>query len=625
MRNLTGYLKKTLFLFSIFFILFSSKPSYSAELFQVYTSFEHTLGNNIVNTKTLLQIRSDAPRVISYYTASIPLPSLQVKCTDASGSELNCTFYHRGSITDVLIDLKNSVVRPDSPLEIFLHYNTSFEEGAPYSFSSQIADTTTSSVLIRYPKEKGEPAWTSDPIDNIRINGEYMETMINRPSYKSISMIFGERVTYSFDITKVFSNSSKDSNQTFEIYVPSDTNSQLIIWEEISPTPSTTIKDQDGNYIFKYIVAPEATIDCRIRGYIQKIDSLTSKEDPKLYLTENTGYWSITNSTEFKRINTYLRRNGLEIEDGFSDISELGEPQKELFYKYVYRYVIERLSFPSDITLGLVNETRLGANALTESSNDSTPIDYADFYIAILRKYNVPSRLVIGYISNITGYSSDGFYHHWVEYYDSNKENWVTADPFLEEYFSKPIFGSSFHDHITIIRRGKTAVAPKLSFYQENDFVVKSDSGEGVDPTFETSSELRFEKFKTTDRFLKGYIYITNTGNTTINNFSIKNSNISNIAKYVDPVNNLNSQIIIPKQSAHLQINIPNEEVQGSNIFLDVSLLNTEHYEHGDLLDENIEKEIPIYVVLLSKSLSLGVFGLFAFLIYFIERRINNG
>jgi hypothetical protein len=219
--------------------------------------------------------------------------------------------------------------------------------------------------------------------------------------------------------------------------VPSDTPTQTIIWEDISPTPTSSLKDEDGNYIFKYIVKPGETADCKISGYILKTEDLEITEKTSSFLTQKTGYWSITNNTEFRRINSFLERKGLLIPPTFDDVEVLEDAQKELFYKYIYQYVIERLNYNEEIPLGIESSSRIGAQTLTEAPNNASNIDYSDFYIALLRNYNVPSRLVVGYISNITGYTSDGFYHHWVEYSDTNQNRWVTADPFLEEYFGK--------------------------------------------------------------------------------------------------------------------------------------------------------------------------------------------
>jgi hypothetical protein len=625
MKNLNGFLKKIPYLFSPLLLLLFLTPISSDENFHIYTTFQHVLFGDTVTTDVVIQVRSDTPRVISYYTASIPVSDIEPKCFGfQSNEDLKCDYYHRGSVTDVQINLKNAIVRADTPAEIRINYTTPTTKQNSYTFSSEINDSTTNSIVIRYPKENGEPLWTSDPLQNIKLVGEYYEITINKPTHPSFSLLFGENVTYRFQITKVFTNSSKDENQTFELYVPTDTNTQTVIWDEISPPPNVTLQDEDGNYIFKYIVAPNGVMDCKITGYIQKNISENKVEVKQSFLTQKSGYWSINSNTEFKRINNFLQKKGLNIDSGLDDIKELEGTEKELFYKYVYQYVIDRLNYDPETILGISNETRLGANALTESPNSSSAVDYADFLISILRKYNVPSRLVVGFVSNITGYTSDGFYHHWVEYYDDTKEQWVTADPFLEEYFEKGLFGSSFHDHIVILRRGKSAVAPKISFFNENDFTVRSETEKDIKAEFDVKSELDFEDYKITDKYLKGYIYVSNKGNTIVNGYNITKSNISNMQKYLDPVSNLQSQIIIPSQNSTLQLNIPNEKINDSKIFANVIFRNHDLYQKETLLEKEVGEIIPGYLLILAKSVSLVVFAGGAFLIYFLLKIIKQ-
>ena len=619
MKDLTGYLKKILYLFSLpLFLSIFSFQLFANDEFTINSNFRHLLTPDSVETEVILQINSNDPRVISFYTASIPLPNLRTTCKNYKTNEsLECNYYHRGSVTDVQVSLNNAITRPDNPLEISIRYSAPINEANSYTVSSDILDTKTVGVTITYPKEMGEPFWSSDPIENIRLRGEdHMEIFISNPINPSVSILFGERITYRFEINKVFTNPSDDQNQTFEIYVPSDTHSQIIIWDDISPLPNTAVKDEDGNYIFKFIIPPDETIDSRITGYIQMLKTDDEQYANESFLTHKAGYWTISNNTEFSRVNTYLRRRGLEVDNSFDNIERLKDSEKEVFYRYLYQYVIDRLDFSKDLTLGITNETRLGANALTENPNDSSAIDYTDFLIALLRAYNVPSRLIVGYVSNITGYTSDGFYHHWVEYYDEVQKQWITVDPFLEDYFEKSLFGNPFYDHIVIIRRGKSAVAPKLSFFTETDFIVRSETEEDINPIFDLNAELSFERFLTTQNHTRGYIYISNTGNTTINNHYITDSNIEGISSYIDPLNNLHSRIILPKQNANIQFNVPTESIEEDDIRINVVFENLGLFEEEIVLETKLNEDTPLFVSILSKVFSVILFSVLLLLIY---------
>lgn len=657
MRNLTGYLKKTLsryrntpslfavkksfvksslllllipvFSIALIFLTFSPTSKVMAETttssFNINVDFEHTITEENIDTQLVMEITSPSPRVISYYTAIIPIERLRVTCEKfKTREELECTTFNRGSNTEVLINLNNGVVRPGSPLEILIKYSLERKDESSFNISSTVFNTTTRSIVIKYPKDMGEPLWSSDPIQNIKAIEDRYVVLIEQPQNPKLSIVFGEKLLYKFDINKVFSNSLKDDNQTFEIYVPSDTPTQTVIWEEISPTPTSSQKDEDGNYIFKYLLKPGETADCKISGYILKAEDLETTKEASSFLTQETGYWSVTNNTEFRRINTFLERKGLVIPPNFEDVEMLENSQKELFYKYIYQYVIERLNYNEEIPLGIESSSRIGAQTLTEAPNNASNIDYSDFYISLLRNYNVPSRLVVGYISNITGYTSDGFYHHWVEYLDTNENKWVTADPFLEEYFDKNLYGSPFLDHIIIIRRGKSAVAPKLSFFQDTDFIVKAETSKDISPQFSIDSTFTIEDFDITKPYAKGLLKLKNEGNIALNNIVISNSNIENLTKYTDPVKNMQSDILLPNEENFLQFNIPNEEINSTNIFVVASLTNLDRYKIEQTLETKVEQKIPLYISILSKSLSILIFCAFLFLLYFLIKLRNK-
>lgn len=636
MKNLTGYLKKTLSKYrntpSLFAVIISISLIFlglastrqvmantTASDININVDFEHTITQETIDTQLVMEVTSPSPRVISYYTAVVPIERLRVTCEKfKTGEELECTTFNRGSNTEILVNLNNGVVRPGSPLQILIKYSLEREEGSSFNISSTVFNTTTRSIVIKYPKDMGEPLWSSDPIQNIKAIENRYVVLIEQPQNPKLSIVFGEKLLYKFDINKVFSNSLNDDNQTFEIYVPSDTPTQTIIWEDISPTPTSSLKDEDGNYIFKYLVKPGETADCKISGYILKTEDLETTEETSSFLTQKTGYWSITNNTEFRRINSFLERKGLLLPPTFDDVEVLEDAQKELFYKYIYQYVIERLNYNEEIPLGIESSSRIGAQTLTEAPNNASNIDYSDFYIALLRNYNVPSRLVVGYISNITGYTSDGFYHHWVEYLDTNQNRWVTADPFLEEYFGKNLYNSQFLDHITIITRGKSAVAPKLSFFQDTDFIVKAETTKDILPNFSIDSHFVLENYNITKPYAKGLLKLKNNGNIALNNIIVSNSNIENLTKYTDPVQNMQSNILLPNEENFLQFNIPHDEINSSNIFVVTSLTNLNRHKIDQTIETKVEHEVPLYISILSKSLSILIFCSFLFLLYFL-------
>ena len=624
MKNLIGYLNKTVLLFSLIFFFFANKsPIHAQEGFEITTDFTHSLNETAVHTEVLITVSTDIDRVLTYYTATIPLEDLSVTCFDESDKKIECSTYDNNKATDILIDLDNTVVRSDKPLNIILKYTTTSEHANSYTVSSYIQDTTTNSVTISYPEEKGKPLWSSDPIQNIKGSAGKYTITIQKPNSKSTSLIFGSSVTYQFSVSRVLNNTLTGQNQTFEILIPSDTHNQTVIFDQIDPLPNVSVQDINGNYILKYIVKPGETVNLKIIGYLQMHESVESPDIDSTTLTTTSGYWGFTSKSEIKRVQNYLKNTkGLEIPENFTDISEItNNNTKLLVYKYLNQYVIARLDIQEGVELGVNNTIRLGASSLIEKPSQAGPEDYADFTIAMFRKFNIPARMKIGYISNISGYNADGFYHAWVEIYNTEDKKWIILDPFLEDYTEKTLYGSDFFDHISIITREKSPVSPNLTFYNANDFIVRSETTSTVTPSLSTESELDIDKNNIVNKYINGIISFKNTGNIIITGYEILKSNID-IQTYIDQIQNMNSQILLPKQTINISLNIPEEKFE-ENIFINLSLKNNNYLHKDILLEDSIETEPVLYLAVLSKLLSLAIGAIPIFLIYsLIQKKI---
>jgi len=363
-------------------------------------------------------------------------------------------------------------------------------------------------------------------------------------------------------------------------------------------------------------VTPESTIDATVKGYVYKRDTTESDSLPATFYTVRIGYWNLTNSSEYKRINTFITKKGLNLPEDVTSVNVLENSQKELLYKYLYQYTIQKLDYNRDLQLGITEQTRVGVNALVDNPSSSSPIDYADFLVALYRGYDIPARMVVGYVSNISGFTSDGFFHYWVEYYDSILKAWITLDPYLEDYSKKSLYQSNFADHLVIIRRGKSPLAPNLTFYEANDFLVTSVPNAQIVPQFKVDAGLSFEKNLITRPFTKGYISLSNTGNIAITGYEIKKSNIENITKYVDPINNMSSQIVLPKQNSSIQINLPVQE-ENINFFVNVKFTNQGIFSSEEVLEYDMSPVVPILLDIFVKVLSTILFLLLSSLIYF--------
>lgn len=627
MRNLTGYLKKTLLAISLcltIFPLFVNNILAQDSPFNVTSYFVHKVNGSNVNTELTLHVTTEARRVLSIYTVSIQAPNIKASCFDSSGNSINCQSYNRTSTTDVQIDLRNSIVTPDTPLEVKIRYSYKLQNEIVYSFPSKVLDAKTAEVKILYPKEKGDFSWTSENIVSKEENSNFREVYFKNPKKDSVSIFFDKQIKYSLSINRQFNSGSGKDGSTFELVVPLDDSTQSVVWENIDPLPTSAVQDEDGNYIFKYLVKEGESVSAKLSGYIIKerneIETVTLPD----YLSTPKGLWELKSNTEIKRIATFMKEKGLNINPLMSEVESLKKSERELFYKLLYQYVIHRLDYPKDIVLGIENSTRLGSNNIMENALTSTQADYADFYMTLLRNYAIPSRLIIGYVSNVTDYTSDGFYHYWVEYFDKDKKAWVQADPFFEEYFGHNIFGTALNDHITILKRGKSPMAPTLTFYSPTDFIVQMDLKADIQKNMSVNSDLNFDEYDITKKYAVAYITTSNTGNVIVSKIDLLKSNIGNLKRYIDSVNNSSSNILLPKQTSNIQLNIPTTQLSFRNLSVTTLYINNTGEAKELTLSDEIPDNIPFYTRMLSKILSLLSFGILLFLLYTIYKLIQR-
>jgi hypothetical protein len=565
MRNLNGYLKKTLWIlliFSLFVLLKPNNRTLSQTTFDVKTEISHSIDKEIINTTIYYTISSsDTPRVITYYTTTVPQEDIKPEVyLSKDNQKIEPTYHSRKGATDIVIDLKNAVVSPESPLTLKLVYSQELLQG-PLTLLSGIKDTQTTKMILSYPKELGDVTWSSTPITTTNTQGNISEVIIESPQAEKTNITFNSGVSYTFSISRNLLNSSDEMFKS-EIILPPNTNSQRVIITDYSPKPNNSYKDSNGNYILQYELAPQSNLPVSVNGYLLMQPNETSLDT---YLTtESQDYWKLSDSVEKIRLNKYLQKNGLIEDINFENISELDDSKKELFYKLVHSYTLERLQ-PNTLTIGsLTGGVRVGADATLTTSTDSTAEDYCDTIIAILREYGVPARFVIGYITDISDYNPGGMYSTWIEYYNLEERNWILLDPFLEDYMNISLVGRQLPDHVAIIYRNTNPNTPKLPYFGENDLIIKT-STEKQEIKYDIESRIHLLPFNISDSHLKGYINIKNIGNSIIDSIQISKSNPT-IEQYLDMIENSGNKILLPQEEMNIYFNIPSQQID-STIF----------------------------------------------------------
>ena len=251
---------------------------------------------------------------------------------------------------------------------------------------------------------------------------------------------YGEYQIFSFSINYHLSNNlSKGSTES--VSIPMDTSYQRVIYNSIEPLPKNVITDSDGNWLAQYTIPPKSNFNVKVSGNVQlfavprkylipEVDNLYENIKPSLY-------WE-TGSEEIKAI-----------------IQKLNTPED------VYKFVIETLNYD----YSLLKKDRLGALGALKTNGEVTCREYSDLMITMLRAKGIPAREIIGYaytdnpdIKPISFFND--VLHSWVEYWDINKNIWVSVDPTWGETSNSDYFNQFDLRHFAFTIHGKNSDTP---------------------------------------------------------------------------------------------------------------------------------------------------------------------
>lgn len=616
MRDLNGFLKKILLIFNILLLTLLPYSKILAQTpFTVYSDFHHVWEGEEINSTIYITLTTqDRSTLITYYTISLAQKDITPKVFSITRNlTLEPTVHKREEYTDLVIDLDNTLISPDKPVTLKINYTTPADSNN-INLLSSIPDTQSRDFTFTYPTSKGEVSWSSTPISEYKQIGGNSKVVTQSPKTTLVNILIGEDVKYAFNIHKNLINSSNETIFS-EITIPINNTRQNILLEKVEPKPDKAYKDTDGNYILQYSISPESGVDVKVNGYIlmQKSNLPSSPS----YLIEKIPLWEIDDPSLIRHINRYLITYGLEIPETFNDIRSLSnDSEKDLLYKAIYHYLIDNLQ-PNTLTVGsLTGAERLDAQDVLIKQSISTSEAYADGAIAMYRYYNIPARLVIGYVSEISNYYPEGIYHYWVEYFDETKNDWIPIDPFLQDYSETSLWDKELYDHIALIYRYNNPNTPKLPYFSSEDFTT-SQSLDTKKLIYDFNLELLFDPYKLTNPYFKGSLLITNTGNTILDMFNISKSN-PNLKQYIDYIENNTQNILLPNQVSKINFNIPTDKVE-ENVFAVVNALSGT----VQIDDKMVESEIKIVsnninMDILIKLISVTAFSTLLFLVYII-------
>ncbi len=571
MKNLIGFFPLPILLTLLFLFSFTTNESIAQQNITKKGNIYYDISENgDVSFKYRLRLTAEKnfTTAISKYTLNFPYKDLDFFTIKSDGENLRARRETENGTMKLILDLDEKILNHSSPIEIELEGQVKTplirEIGGTriLTLPGSMSNINIEDVKITYPKSFGNI--TNLHNEWIIQQNDKTITLKSQGAGKVINLLWGSKIVYDFEINKNFFNTPEEPKRTFDLNIPKSHGNQKVLFFNIEPLPNFAYQDAEGNLFFSYELDANREIDVNISGQIE-IDFAKEARDSDLevfqkpILTETKGYWLLTNEYELNRLKVFLSREGIEE----NNIDEMDFDTRQKFYKQAYKYVVDRLEIGDFKQTSMESYIRQGANHAVENRQISSPEDYVDLLSAIYRKYNVPTRMIEGYVTML----NEGFYHSWVEYWNED-EGWQKVDPALEHYSGGNYFDSELFNHITILSRSYNYIRPRIVFFDKDEFIV--DFSENIrEESLSVDNTLHINPLKKAQEYVKGILKIENTGNTIL---SMKN--FANQEKF--SFSNHNAlQIVVPGQILEIPFLYKSKTLNNKNeLFLEYESIN---------------------------------------------------
>jgi hypothetical protein len=324
----------------------------------------------------------------------------------------------------------------------------------PYQKNS---DFVQNQITLTAPENFGRLSFSSLPPKQHTTLNQTHTLIFNQDqnSNQKILLTFGDFQVFDFSLDYYLANSSTSAIQE-QIAIPPDTNTQKIIYRQISPPPQNIVIDTDGNWLAQYQIPPQQEIKITVEGQV-KISPLDSSA-PQIKINQeqlisNQKYWPVADP-KIKQISLTL-----------------SGPRQ------IYDYVVDHLNYNyQQIDFG----QRQGALFALENPNLSLCTEFTDLFITLARAKGIPAREVEGYaytnnpkIKPVS--TTTDILHAWPQYFDSQQQLWRSIDPTWAkttngiDYFSELDL-----NHFAFVFHGQDSLFPPPPGSYKNQKVIKT-------------------------------------------------------------------------------------------------------------------------------------------------------
>lgn len=405
-----------------------------------------------------------------------------VSASDDKGSILP-QLNHENVSNNIILEFSDPVIGKDSVNSFFLEFdqdNLVQKKGNIWEIILPTLNKETRNnykVILHIPEAGSKKISLAKPKPDF-IDGQ--QIVWNNPSNKTIYIALGDKQFYFVQLGYHLKNPQFVPAYT-DVVFPPDTIYQKNYIKTISPKPASVYLDNDGNYLGRYIVKPNSTLDIDYEGFIevfiQPRDSVLTVnrqqiDSQKVYLLNPDRNWDLKN----KKVEEELDSANI-----------------------IYSYVTSRLSY--DYKGTGQNNTRMGALKALENPTKAVCVEFSDLFIALAREKGIYSREIQGF-----AFSQDQSFrplslasdilHSWPEYYDSQKNIWIPVDPTWENTSGIDYFNSFDFNHLAFVIHGKKSDYPlPAGMYkteESRDIIVKTVEGKVDDMISLTIDSINF-------------------------------------------------------------------------------------------------------------------------------------
>lgn len=503
-----------LLLVIVFFFAFSVKTfaqgNFSTDYNVTYTVNEKA--NTHVNLSGTLRNLTD-----KYYASSY---SVQVGFTDIKNLSANDS---DGSIapkivktakgTTITLTFNQNIVGLNNELNFNISFDTSevarnnnntWDVNIPGIASEN--DFSSFNVTVNYPESLGKPTFIKPEIagNNAKVFGNQLVFTKGDLGDSGISIAFGNYQIYRFNLGYHLENKNLFPIST-EIALPPDTNYQKILIDNINPRPINVTLDKDGNWLAKYILNPNKSMDINVLG------------KAKVFLNPKEEYLDPQLALEYLKQKQYWDADSPKIK---SLASKLKTPYA------IYQYVFKSLSY--DFSRVESNSPRLGSLEALKNPNSAVCLEFTDLFIALARAAGIPAREINGYAYTTNKFERPLSFikdvlHAWPQYYDYDKKTWIMVDPtWANTTGGVDYFNTLDFDHIVFVIKGLNSNYPvPAGGYKLSSDKNKKDVNVLVETSFEEkpasiSAEILFPDSILAGLPVNGIIKILNPGKSLI-------------------------------------------------------------------------------------------------------------